>query len=77
MICVEQLVEEVGLSELTPREIVDGYPKHEILEYAQQHQMDLIILGRHRRPRILELLGSTANTILHKAQADVLLIGHA
>lgn len=73
---LKQLVINTGLPELTPTEMVDGYPKQEILEYAKKHKMELIVLGRHRRPRILELLGSTANTILHKAQADVLLIGN-
>ncbi len=71
---LENIISQAGLSELVPVEIIDGHPKTIILGYAKKHQIDLILMGRHQRPAILDLLGSTANTVLHKTKADVLLI---
>ena len=74
---LKHIVAASGLSNLVPVEMIDGHPKTVILDYEKKHHIDLIVMGRHKRPAILNLLGSTANTVLHKANADVLLIaGH-
>ncbi len=71
---LQTIVQQAGISELVPVEMIHGHPKAVILEYARKHLADLIVMGRHRRPAILDLLGSTANAVLHKAKADVLLV---
>ena len=46
-----------------------------IIEYADQHDVDLIIIGSHARHGLKRfLLGSTANSVLHHANCDVLTV---
>ena len=45
-----------------------------ILEEAEKHKADLIIVGSHGRHGIRLLLGSTANAVLHGAKCDVLAV---
>jgi len=45
-----------------------------ISEYAVQHNMDLIIMGNHGKPGVLETLGSTTSKVLHTAAADILVV---
>jgi universal stress protein A len=54
--------------------VVQGSTKSEIIDYAQAHQVDLIVLGRHGRHGISRLLGSVANAVLHHATCDVLAV---
>ena len=54
--------------------ILQGNPNHEIINYAKENHCELIIIGSHGRYGINLLLGSTANSILHKATADVLTV---
>ena len=54
--------------------IAQGNPNHEITYYAEKHKCDLIIIGSHARHGLNLLLGSTANSVLHKAKCDVLTI---
>lgn len=51
-----------------------GSPKMIILDYANEHAVDLIVLGSHGRHGIQLLLGSTANAVLHNAKCDVLAV---
>lgn len=51
-----------------------GSPKMIILDYAKEHNVDLIVLGSHGRHGLQLLLGSTANAVLHNAQCDVLAV---
>ena len=53
---------------------VIGTPKHEITQYVEDHQCDLVILGSHGRHGLGLLLGSTANGVLHAMPCDVLAI---
>ena len=67
------LVSKVGIEPL--REVVvQGSTKSEIIEYARDHEVDLIVLGRHGRHGISRLLGSVANAVLHHATCDVLAV---
>lgn len=52
--------------------IANGNVSHEILSYAENNAVDLIITGSHGRHGIQLLLGSTANALLHRANCDVL-----
>jgi universal stress protein A len=49
-----------------------GSVSHEILQYAEEKAVDLIVVGSHGRHGLQLLLGSTANAILHHANCDVL-----
>lgn len=51
-----------------------GPAKVIILEEAEAHKADLIIVGSHGRHGIRLLLGSTANAVLHGAKCDVLAV---
>lgn len=51
-----------------------GNPKHDIVRLAEQHNVDLIVVGSHGRHGIKLLLGSTANAVLHHAKCDVLAV---
>ncbi|HEB94595.1 MAG TPA: universal stress protein [Gammaproteobacteria bacterium] len=54
-----------------------GVTKLEIIRYADDNQVDLIVIGRHSRQGIFKLLGSTANAVLHNAHCDVLAVNIA
>jgi len=51
-----------------------GATKSEIIRYADDNHVDLIVIGRHSRHGIFRLLGSTANAVLHNAHCDVLAV---
>jgi universal stress protein A len=51
-----------------------GAPKREILGYAKEHDIDLIVIGAHGRHGIATLLGSTANAVLHGTHCDVMCV---
>lgn len=52
--------------------IANGNVSQEILSFADENDVDVIITGSHGRHGIQLLLGSTANAILHRANCDVL-----
>jgi universal stress protein A len=54
--------------------IVVGRPESEIPEQAKTLGADLIVVGSHARWGLALLLGSTADSILHGADCDVLAI---
>ena len=51
-----------------------GNVSAEILLYAEENDVDLIITGSHGRHGLQLLLGSTANAILHGTKCDVLAV---
>ncbi|MCF6776914.1 universal stress protein [Thiotrichales bacterium 19X7-9] len=51
-----------------------GNPSLVITDYAKEKECDLIILGSHGKHGINLLLGSTSNSVLHRAPCDVLTI---
>ncbi|MEH6457641.1 MAG: universal stress protein [Cocleimonas sp.] len=53
---------------------VQGSPKQEIVNYAEQIGADLVVLGSHGHRQVSDLLGTTATGVLHKAKCDVLVI---
>lgn len=46
----------------------------EIIHYAGERDIDLIVTGTHGLSSMLERLGSTANAVLHNAKVDVLVV---
>ena len=63
---VEPLMQQVILSSHSAR--------HEIARFAEQNNVDLIVLGTHGRRGLAAILGSTANGVLHGAPCDVLVV---
>jgi len=51
-----------------------GSPTQEIVQIAEEHQVDLIVLGSHGRHGIQRILGSTASGVLHTSSCDVLAV---
>jgi len=45
-----------------------------IVHYAQRSGADLIVVGSHGQEGIIGMLGSTANSVLHAATVDVLVV---
>ena len=54
--------------------LVWGIPNQEIITFANEQQVDLIVLGSHGRHGLALLLGSTVNSVLHYALCDVLAV---
>lgn len=54
---------------------VEGHPFVQIIRYAKEHDIDLIILGTHGRGAIAHmLLGSVAEKVVRKAPCPVLTV---
>lgn len=51
-----------------------GTPKAGILKAVQEHDIDLIVVGSHGLGGVDTLLGSTADSILHKSPVDVFVV---
>jgi len=53
---------------------VQGSTKGELLRYAREQKIDLIVMGSHSRRGLARLLGSTAIGVLHGAPCDVYVV---
>lgn len=57
------------------RTVVEGSPSTEIVQYARQHNIDLIVIATHGRTGLPHvLLGSVAETIVRTAPCPVLTV---
>ncbi len=57
------------------RSVVRGAPFVEIVRYAREHDIDLIVMGTHGRGAITHMLmGSTAERVVRKAPCPVLTV---
>lgn len=57
------------------REVVPGHPFVEIIRYAREHDIGLIVIGTHGRGAIAHmLLGSVAEKVVRKAPCPVLTV---
>ncbi|WP_458524757.1 universal stress protein [Onishia taeanensis] len=54
--------------------VVVGMPDTEIHRFAEEHDVDLIVVGSHGRHGFALLLGSTSTGVLHGAKCDVLAV---
>ena len=70
---IETLLKKVKLFDIEPV-IEIGNATSEIVRYAEENAVDLIVVGSHGRHGVKLLLGSTANGILHHAPCDVLAV---
>jgi universal stress protein A len=70
---LDKLAAEMQLPE-AQKLVKIGSAKREILHYARDNGIDLIVIGAHGRHGIATLLGSTANAVLHGTQCDVMCV---
>ena len=70
---LNKLAEELGVDR-SHRYLEFGSTKNEVLRVANEQKVDLIVTGSHGKHGIALLLGSTANSILHGAECDVLIV---
>lgn len=57
-----------------PRHVSIGAPKQVIIDFANEHAVDLVVLGSHGRRGLGRLLGGTASYVLNNASCDVLAV---
>ena len=69
-----ELAQRLGLEEAEKWVVNAPSTKEGILGAAQEHGVDLIVVGSHGRHGLALLLGSTANAVLHGAHCDVLAV---
>jgi nucleotide-binding universal stress UspA family protein len=54
---------------------VHGRPSHDIIHYAAEHEIDLIVMGTHGRGAAMQLLlGGVAEKVVRKAPCPVLTV---
>ena len=70
---LEKLAKELAVDS-KQLHLVIGRSATEILNVAKKIKADLIFLGSHGHSGLGSLLGSTANSIVHNAHCDVLVI---
>jgi len=73
----QQRIESLGKDLKIPPQnqwVEFGSSRYDIVRLAEQHNVDLIVVGSHGRHGFKLLLGSTANAILHHAKCDVLAV---
>jgi len=70
---LDRLAEELGQAD-AQRWVTLGSTGAEIKRTAEEHGVDLIVVGSHGRHGLALLLGSTANAVLHGAPCDVLAV---
>ena len=51
-----------------------GNPKHEIVQIAEEKEVELIVVGYHSRHGLEWLLGSTAKSVLQHIKCDLLVV---
>ena len=55
-------------------EIINGNPGATITNYADEHDVDLIVIGSHGRRGVERMLGSVANRVTQHAVCDLLMV---
>ena len=56
------------------RHFLNGSPAKEIHRFADEHGIELVVLGTHGQKGVQLLLGATANSVLHGSNSDVLAV---
>ncbi len=70
---LEEMVQKTDYHDISA-EVIWGSPASTVISYAESQEADLIVTGSHGRKGIARLLGSTANSIMHSARCDVLVV---
>lgn len=72
------LLTEDEMTELHPKRVMrNGKPYNEIVRYAQEQDIDLIVIGTHEREGVAHLLiGGVAEKLVRSAPCPVLTVHH-
>ena len=70
---LNEMVSQIDYPDITV-EVISGSPSSTIISYAESQKADLIVAGSHGHKGLARLLGSTANSIMHSARCDVLVV---
>jgi len=71
---LDKLVDRMGVQDRAEVHLLGGSPKDELLRFAGEHEVDLIVLGSHGHRGLDRLLGSVAAGIVKRADCDVLTV---
>lgn len=74
---LKQKLDDIGQKAGIPedaRHFLSGTPAREIRNFAEEYDLDLIVLGTHGQKGVQLLLGATANSVLHGSSCDVLAV---
>lgn len=55
-------------------DVISGNPGSSILNYADEHNMDLIVIGSHGKRGVERMLGSVAHRVMQHAVCDLLTV---
>ncbi len=73
----ELVPDAAGGAAASTRVVLMGHPFVEIVQYAKEHNVDLIVMGTHGRGAVAHmLLGSVAEKVVRKAPCAVLTVRH-
>ncbi len=70
---INKLADKINI-EKGDQHVVYGRPEREVHRIAEEHEIDLIVVGSHGRHGLALILGSTSTSILHGATCDVLAV---
>jgi universal stress protein A len=70
---ITELARELGVPE-TRSHIVTGSIKSEIIRFAAEREVDLIVIGNRERHGLALLIGRTGDVVMHHAPCDVLAV---
>jgi nucleotide-binding universal stress UspA family protein len=72
---LNRFVEDIAGDRSISRKVAFGYPGHVICEHADSSKPDLIVLGKHGKSGLEELLlGSVSRHVLEQSSCDVLIV---
>ena len=72
---LEKLAARIGQSGAALEVVVSTHSaSREIMQYAQGHGIDLIVVGSHGKDGFKRMSGSTANSVVQAASVDVLVV---
>jgi len=72
---LQTLREQLKLADTTQLKATEGMASDAIIQYAQEHAIDLIVMGHNSHKGFLGfMMGSTAATVLKQAECDVFII---
>ena len=70
---VEDLAKDAGIEVV--EEVLEGHPSHEIIEFAEQNEIDVIVMGTLGKSGLDRfLLGSVAEKITRNSNVPVLVV---
>ncbi len=71
---LRNFVSRTGLPTGIQQDVQWGRPKMSIISWAQEHRVDLIVMGSHGHHGFERLLGSVISSVLHQSSCDVLVV---